>query len=249
MATRKPKILFFDIEVLSSMDADCGSICSISYKYLGGKQVYTFSVSDYSTYEDDIFDDFELCKDIRHILEDADVIIGHNSKGFDLKYINTRLLIHGMHPITHKSHIDTYHDIARHYIKVRSRKLGTLARTFDLPVQKGHMDFPKDWNNVIVRKKGAMAKMLKYNKGDVIVLELLYEKLCELLPNPPHMGLLRGLSKKQISCKFCGSEHVHGNGYRFATNTVTHRLRCADCGKGFSGPAMDSKQAKEHGLV
>lgn len=248
MAARKPKIMFFDIEVLSSMDADCGSICCFSYKYKGNKNVSTFSISDYSTYEDDIFDDLELCKDIKHVLEEADVIIGHNSKGFDLKYINTRLMLHGLHPVMHKAHIDTYHDIARHHLKVRSRKLGTLARTFNLPVQKGFMDFPKDWNNVIVRKRGAMQKMIKYNKDDVSVLELLYDKICELLPNPPHVGYLMGLDRKELSCLHCGGTNIIGKGRR--TNSVSqyHRLECKDCGRSFKGPTVGSKIAIKYGL-
>lgn len=231
MSYKEPKVMFFDIEVLSSMSADCGSVCSMAYKYLGKKKVHSLAISDYSNYDDDVFDDTELLKDIHFIISDADVIIGHYSKGFDLPFLNTRFILNGLPPITHKPHVDTYFDMAKRKLSFRSRKLKNLAYALKLPEKKNPMDFPRDWNAVIVKKPGAMRKMVTYNKQDVIVLELVYEKLKAVCVNHPHLGLIAGHNKKENSCPYCASFKTKIQSYYTTLRGKQCVRHCNECGK------------------
>lgn len=250
-------ILIYDIEVLSSMSADCGSICCMSYKYLGDKKIHTISIDQYpKTYNTNVFDDSKILPKIREVLDSAAVLVGHNAKvrgnkrwgGFDLKFINTRLILHGLPPITHKSQVDTYSDMARPKLLFRSDKLSELGKSLKAPKHlledKNDMQFPQDWNKVIIKVPGAMTKMKKRNKADVLLTEFVYNKLKPVYEAHPNVGLLQGVDKRLFPCPQCGSTakvHNHKKEVYATTRSIVQRLVCRACNVYFKGPTISNK--------
>lgn len=240
----------YDIEVLSSMAADCGSICAFSWKEHGKERVRTLTVKDYpKLYDADIFDDSALVQDIANVLVDYNVLIGHNAKssakwGFDLKYINTRLILHGLSPIKCIAEVDTLQDMAKKHMKFRSNKLSELAKALGLPEElidsKNDMDFPRDWNAVIVKKPGAMTKMIKRNKVDVILTEMVYNKLLPICDGHPNIGFIRGYTPAEWPCPTCGECDKINNKDRviLRNRSAYQRLICRRCNKTYPGPTI-----------
>lgn len=254
---REPLIYVFDIECLSSLHADCGSMCCMSYKELNKGKVKTLSLEDYpSTYKKDIFDDSKLVTDVVKVLSKADVLIGHNSKstakwGFDIKYINTRIAMNNLDlpPLVGMREIDTFHDIARKHLRFRSNRLTEIAKALGAPEDwvdsKDDMKFPQDWNAFIVKRPGAAKKMRLRNQVDVLITEWVLNRLAKFCVNMPHMGILAGQDKHAYSCPQCGlCDRVNNKDKRkyldheavISTQTALYqRLICRRCNRTFRG--------------
>lgn len=250
-------VIVYDIEVLSSLAADCGSIVCMSYKTLNKGRVKHLSIADYAkTYRKNVFDDSKLIVDIAKILDRADILIGHNAKsttkwGFDLKYINTRLIHHGHAPLKYIAEVDTLHDMSKKHLRLRSNKLIEVAKFLGAPEEwtddKDDMKFPQDWNKVIIKEPGSMKKMLRRCDVDVLITEFVYNKLKTLVNSHPNIGFQHGLHKDQYPCPLCGkSDMVYKKDNRYLTHRQSYeRLHCKrnECGgHTFKGPSLFGSQ-------
>src|SRR3990167_5335301 len=74
-------------------------ICG-SWMWEGESKVKAVSVlDDPKRYDKDPYDDYHVVKALHEVLSQADVIIGHNSDNFDKKWLDTRILFHGLEPL------------------------------------------------------------------------------------------------------------------------------------------------------
>lgn len=232
---KKAKIATFDIEVLSSMDADCGSVCCVSWKELNKGTVKQLSLEDFpKSYEKNIFDDRALVTAVVKELSKYDVLIGHNIKpsgnkrwgGFDIKYLNTRIAVNSLDlpPLQGMKVIDTYQDIAKRWMKFRSDRLIELGKSLGAPKEwlesKNDMRFPQDWNAYIVKRPGASKKMLLRNKVDVLLTEWVYNRLQKFFPSHPNFGIINGANKLDYPCPSCGHiDKIHHKDKRYQADT------------------------------
>jgi len=84
------KVVGFDIEA-THLKANVGRILCVSFKPLDG-EVYTFHGLERRFRRRDVYDDGALAAATRDELERYDIIVGWNSKMFDIKFINARNL-------------------------------------------------------------------------------------------------------------------------------------------------------------
>lgn len=112
--------------------------------------------------------------------EDADILIGHNTIGFDNGFLRGRLAIHGLGAsvqLPKRQHWDTY-QIARHGFKGRPQgySLANLLDFFRIPIQK---DKPSkhDWAATIILDETAIKRIAQRCEADVIGNALLWEAL------------------------------------------------------------------------
>ena len=84
------RIVGFDIEA-THLKANVGRILCVSFKPLDG-DVYTFHAHERRFMRRDVYDDSALAAATRDELEKFDVVVGWNSKMFDIKFINARNL-------------------------------------------------------------------------------------------------------------------------------------------------------------
>ena len=122
---KKPKIVFWDLEICRykemptrkwfgmsqfygrTMNADINSIVCFGWKVLGEKKAHCINAWDFPAWSEDVNDDGELVAAAYEILKDADGIVTHYGKKFDLPFLNTRLMFHGFPPLPVGPHIDT----------------------------------------------------------------------------------------------------------------------------------------------
>ena len=90
------------------------AIICICYKWEGSDEI------DSLTWDDG--DDTLMVKRFAKIAAQADEMVAHNGDRFDIKWFNTRNLVHGLPPLPHYKTVDTL-TIARRHFYLQSNRL------------------------------------------------------------------------------------------------------------------------------
>lgn len=78
-------------------------------------------------------DDSKILQGLWTLLDEADIVVGHNSRKFDIKKIITRFILAGAKP-PHMEQVDTL-EIAKQSFSFTSKKLDYLAKLFSRPMK------------------------------------------------------------------------------------------------------------------
>ncbi len=238
----EPKIVLWDLETIPNLSevmkimpslsdypgltlkASINSIICFGYKIYGTKDTNCINIWDLKN--KNINDDYELCKIIQDTLKDADAIVTHNGKRFDLKFLQTRLIFHGLPTLPKIQHIDTCTESKKNLLMFNNR-LNTLAKfmTSEEKMENGGWEL---WVKVLQGDKRSMKIMSEYCKQDVVVLEKVFKKLMPFINNLPNHNRYSPIEKNL--CPNCGSSRVHRNGFRNTKTNTFLRYRCIDCG-------------------
>jgi len=230
------KRLFYDIEtsfcqgyfwrpgynqtILPHQIIKYAQIISVSWKWEGEKEVHHL---DWGLEKQC---DKALVKGFIRELDKADEIVAHNGDRFDIKWIRTRALFHGVEMRDTYTMIDTL-KLCKKYLTLPSNKLAEVARYFDctLKLDAGGM---KTWMDIVFNKsQEALDHMHYYCDGDVITLEEVFNKLRPYVRNKSNYAVLKGGSK--FACPECGSVHVGINKtYTTAAGTIQHFMKCKE---------------------
>jgi len=233
----KRKRLFFDIETspniglfweagykknidYSNIIQERAIIC-ICYKWEDDKEVYALQWDSKQN------DKAMLIKFVE-VANTASELVGHNGDKFDLAWIRTRCLFHGIQMFPNYTTIDTL-KVARSKFRFNSNRLNYIADFLGLG-QKIKTEFNL-WKDILLKKdKVAMENMIKYCKKDVILLEKVFKHLNNHIEAKTHYGVLFGQYKG--TCPECGSDDLAGAGTRTtATGVVKLRFQCKTCNK------------------
>lgn len=159
----------FDIET-SNLDADFSILLSTVIKPFGQEPI-VFRGDDYTEWDENRANDFQIVKDVTDELRRHAIIIGHYGDRFDIPYIRAKLVKHGLPPLPQMFGIDSW-KIARDNFKVSSRRLKNLAEYFDIgekePVE-GNLWVAAAYSG----SREAMDKIVEHNIVDCEVLEKL----------------------------------------------------------------------------
>lgn len=239
---RDPKIVFFDLETIPNLTevlkvypkmgdypgltlkATITSILCAGYKVFGEKQVKCINAWDFPSWRRDINDDKAVVTALYEVLKDADAVVTHNGRRFDWKFLQTRLLKHGVAPLPNIHHIDTC-ALAKSHLYLFNNRLTTLAQflTDDDKLDNGGWDL---WVRAHAREKKALAEMEAYCKHDVVVLEKVFRHLRPFAKLPNHN--LFSIGKENL-CPNCGSTRIKSNGWRHTQVRSYRRYKCIDC--------------------
>ena len=168
--------------------------------------------------------DTSILKGIWQLLDEADIVIGHNSDKFDIRRLNTRFLINGMGPPLPYRSIDTLKVVQKHFA-FSSNRLDQVNKTLGLP-RKMETRFEL-WKKCREGNDKALKKMRKYNKRDVNILEETYLTLRPWIKSHPNLGLYLDLDEPV--CSNCGSTNIEWKGYYY-TNVSKFRSGRCECG-------------------
>ena len=194
------------------------AVICVSWKWEGQKKIH------HTTWDKNQCDRALLKKFIPIMLE-ADEVVGHNSDNFDIKWLRTRCLLHGIPmPPTFVS-IDTWKQ-AKAYFNFNSNSLDYITRFLGLR-GKRETGGSKLWLDITFnRDKKAMSKMLAYCDQDVEEQSKVFAKFMPYVPAKSHFGPSMG------SCPECGSTHltikarpITAAGYKKV------QFQCQSCGK------------------
>lgn len=193
-------------------------IICVCYKWLDEKTVQSLDWGKAQS-------DKPLLKSLSKILNDADVVVAHNGDKYDLKFINGRLAYHDLPPLKPTTSIDTLKQSRRTFF-INSHRLDYLGQYLGEGRKLDTGGF-KLWKSVVEGDEKALAKMIRYCKQDVKLLEKVYLTIRKYAPQTVHMGVLA--NKDQMSCKSCGSSNTHWDGYRVMSTVVYRCRKCNDC--------------------
>lgn len=110
-------------------------------------------------------DDKRIMKELFELMDNADYVIGHNNKKFDIKQVNWRFKCNGLDaPISYKV-IDTL-QLSRKWFAAPSHCLEYLSVKRGGNPKDG-MEFD-DWKRIVLNGDvDRLKKMERYNRGDV----------------------------------------------------------------------------------
>jgi predicted RNA-binding Zn-ribbon protein involved in translation (DUF1610 family) len=253
-----PKIITLDIETspiqaftwgiwqqnigLSQIIKDW-SILSFSAKTLGEKAIRYLDVAG----QEDHYDDSAILAAIWQELDEADIVIGQNSRRFDHRKINARLLGLGFPPPSPYKVIDTKVEAAKLGM-FTSNKLEWLAAALtDAPKDK-HKAFPgfELWRECLAGNPKAWAVMRKYNPKDVIATEKLYLRLRPFIVGHPNVAAY--IEGDKIACPKCGSRKIEKRGYAYTQGGRYQRYQCTACG-GWARGRFDTHNKEQRAVL
>ncbi len=182
-----------------------------------------------------------MLRRIHQLIHDADVVIHYNGKKFDMPTLNKEFLLYDMTPPSPVKQIDLC-NVARARFRFPSNKLEYVAKALGVTPKVTQRKFAGHtlWTECMNGNASAWREMKKYNCGDVITLEDVYDKMLPWIPSHPNHGLYG--AKLKAVCPSCGSENVMRRGItRLKTNAYA-RFSCKDCGSWSRSPVADASK-------
>ena len=199
------------------------AIICICYKWEDEKEVYALQW-------DAKQNDKRMLEQFIAVANTANELVGHNGDKFDLAWIRTRCLFHGIDMFPTYQTIDTL-KVARSKFRFQSNRLNYIAEFLGLG-GKIKTEFNL-WKDILLNKdKVAMEKMIKYCKKDVSLLEEVYKLLGNHIAPKTHYGVVFGQDRG--SCPECGAgseDLIKNNSVVTATGLTRIQYKCKVCNK------------------
>lgn len=198
-----PHVLYLDIEtspnmaflwslkvpggyVNSDMIVKDWFVISWAASWADEKKVYSGVVS---SAEAKRWEDKKMLRPLWELIDSADIVVGHNSKKFDMKKLNTRFLLHGYGPPRRYRQLDTLTE-ARKYFAFESNKLEFINKRVG-NLLKHEMKL-EDWIHICLDgDQKTLDKMVRYNRGDVVEGKKLFHIFRDWIdpfPKQPKLG-------------------------------------------------------------
>ena len=235
---RFPKILIFDIETapikaavwrIWNTDVNLNQIESDWFCLTwSAKWLYSNNImSDKLTVKEVLHeDDNRLMRSIWKLVDEADIVIAHNAKRFDVPRLNTRFIINNIQPPSSFRILDTLIE-AKKAFAFTSNKLDYINKSLGL-TQKMDTGGVELWTQCLQGNPEALLKMEKYNQQDVEILEETYLKLRPWIKSHPNVGVY--MEKDDPVCSSCGEESLTHTGKYFFSNTAKYPIYRCKCG-------------------
>lgn len=158
------ELVFFDIES-TGLKADYDSVLVISFKRFG-QEPFSYPIIQ-------VGNDQRIIREAKEILEDSMCWVSYYGKGFDIPFLNTRLMKWGHKPIQPRHHLDLYFTL-KPKTSMSRKGLGSFARFLGVETQK--IEVSQNVWSEIPFKKEHIKPMTERCEGDCITLEQLYVK-------------------------------------------------------------------------
>lgn len=196
------------------------AIICVSYKWLGEDQVYNLT---WDRNQDDKF----LLENFIEVMNEADILVAHNGDRFDLKWIRTRALKHGLEMLPYYQQHDTI-KTAKKYFNFNSNKLDYITQF--LGFEGKIKTEPELWDRVILDKDmDALKEMVFYCDEDVRQLEKVYLKILNWDKPKQHAGVL--MNRPKHTSPYSGSRNLKWIKKRTTgMGTVKHIMKDLDTG-------------------
>lgn len=193
-------------------------------KWLGDKHIFSDKLTSKEVLSGN---DKRILESVCEMLEEADVVIGHNSIDFDVPNILTRCAFHKLLPPSPWKNIDTKR-IAKSQFGFTHNSLDALGDFLNVG-RKIETDFEL-WKKCLMGDEVALEEMRTYNENDVILLENVYLRLRPFIKGHPNMDIYN--NDDEPVCTSCGEGGLEliPDKY-FYTQAVRYDMyRCIKCG-------------------
>lgn len=245
----EPKLLYLDLEIspmlvftFSAYEANAISIkmhpqiISFSWSWNDEKKIYVRALPDYRGYKKGVnkLDDRNLVHELHDVMEEADVVIGHNIKKFDVKHAKARFIYHGL-PVSKKWVLEDTLFMAKKYFKFPKNNLDQLAEHFGVGTKAKVRYIDSIWGCLDGDIK-SWRDMAFYNVQDVRITREVYKKLAPWHETHFNLNYFRRVDGV---CPHCTSKRMKHDGYRYNATSIKQRWKCGECGKNWTGAIVD----------
>lgn len=178
-----------------------------------------------------------MLKAAHKLLDEADAVVHYNGKSFDIPTLNKEFLTHGMTPPAPYKQVDLL-EVVRDQFRFPINKLDYVVQQLGLGKKVRHPGFQM-WVDCMAGDAKAWNRMARYNQGDVVILERLYEKLKPWVRNHPNHG---AFDDRPEACPKCGVEgKLQMRGTAVTCDTKYVRYQCGACGGWSRGKKATTK--------
>lgn len=197
------------------------AIICICWKWQGEDKVYSLQWNK--------GDDRQMLEKFVKVMNQADEVVGQNSHRFDIKWLRTRCIYHGVPMMPKYQSLDTL-KLAKSGFLFNSNKLDYIGKFLGVGRKRETGGF-KLWQDIVIDNcSKSMQQMIDYCKQDVVLLEKVYDKLNPYTEAKTHYGVVTGGSK--CSCSNCGSQNLMKHGSKVsAVGTKKQVFKCKNCYK------------------
>lgn len=170
----------------------------------------------------------EMLTELRDQLLEADLVVSWNGAKYDTRMANREFIKAGLTPPAPYKEVDLMR-IVKQRFAFASNKLDSVAQELGVgrKVDTGGFDL---WRGVMAGDEKSWNKMRKYQKGDVDLLENLFEVLKPWIKMPHPVNDLSGLV-----CRNCGGTHLQSRGVSRTLQGEYPRYQCLGCGTWMQG--------------
>jgi len=205
----------FDVNVSLSQLIDTSKVICFAAKWLGDKKVM-FHSNQEDTHK-------AMIKKAWLLFNEADAVIGYNSKNFDCKILNKEFILEGLPPPNPYKHIDLLQTMRQNF-KFMSNKLDHISQELGIGKKTSHQGFEL-WQACMNNDTKAWRLMKKYNINDVKLTEELYERVVPWLKTTFNFNE----HSEEVVCPNCGSHNLTKNGKYLSPNRAYQKYICKDC--------------------
>lgn len=169
-----------------------------------------------------------MLQGIRDLMDEADIVVGYNSQGFDIPWLNGEFAKEGIERPSPFQQVDLYR-VNKKAFRLASGKLDFLAWHLLEERKVTHTGFQL-WADCIgedgPKKDKAWKMMKRYAIQDTALLEPLFEALLPYITNV-NLAIHSG---KDFACTGCGGENLQKRGFSYTQAGAFQRYQCIDCG-------------------
>ena len=172
-------------------------------------------------------DDERIVYEIWSLLDNCDIVVAHNGKRFDVKKVNGYFLKYGLPKPSSYKVIDTL-EIAKKHFNLPFKSLEYLAKFLNVELKQDSGGI-QTWIDCDRGNPEALATMEFYNRGDVVTLREIHNKLRGWDNNGVNIALYN--DNHDTLCTHCGGDDISVITDKFAyTPQRKYQLyRCNSC--------------------
>lgn len=209
----------YDVNVGLNQIVKPGGILCWAAKWHGEKKMFFDSVQRAGTKE--------MLRSVHALMDEADVIVGWNSKHFDIPWIQGQFIVHKIKPPSPFKQLDLF-ETSKRQCKLASNKLEYVATVLGLGSKVKHVGHEL-WTQCMAGNRAAWRTMRKYNEHDVTLTEKVYDRFLPFIRTHPNHGVY-GDATVPV-CTHCGSNEVRPRGWAYTELNKYRRFKCRGCGK------------------
>lgn len=167
----------------------------------------------------------EMVAEAWRLLNEAHVVVGYNSVGFDCKHLFREMIQMGHGPPSPHKDVDLI-KTARSRFKFPYNSLNEVCRDLDLDLKLAHSGWEL-WEGVMAGDPKCQRIMRKYNRQDVVVTESLLDRLRPWIKNFPNLNMYR--TERVSGCDRCDSTELEDAGFHYTQTRAYAQFRCRQC--------------------
>jgi hypothetical protein len=209
-----------NVNAVNGQLREVGEVFCFAAKWLDSKEV-TFK----STYHDG---KEAMLKSAWELLDEADVVVGFNSKSFDIKHLMREFVLQGWGPPSPHKDLDLL-TVCKGRFKFLSNKLQHISTQLEIGGKAQHSGFML-WVDCMHDDPKAWATMKRYNIQDIRLTEKLYKTLLPWIKNHPSIPLYDGYGENGHFCPNCGGKHLQKRGFAYTGVSKFQQYWCKTCG-------------------